>query len=112
MKLLRKLGVVALALFLELVVLQFGGELIFGRSHGPIMDTRFRRKERLAAYYAHARNPSPENNDAYQEELRLMRQHPNPEGIAFLLLFVVANGGAIYLYLRRNQTHETIPNPL
>ena len=103
MKLFRKLCVIVLALFLELIVLQFGGELIYGRSHGPIVDTRFRRKERLAAYYAHARSPSPETAAAYEEELRLMRQHPNPEWIGFPLLFVVANGIAIYFYLRRRQ---------
>lgn len=103
MKLLSKLCVIVVALFLELVVLEFGGEMIFGRSHGPIVDTRFRREERLAAFQAHAWNPSPEAEAAYQEELRLMREHPNPEGFVLLPLFLVTNGIAIYYYLRQRR---------
>jgi len=67
--------VITLALVLELFVLDFGSELLFGRSHGPIADARFRRQERLAAYFEYNNHPSPATKAAFKEELRLIHNH-------------------------------------
>ena len=107
MKLLGKACVVVLALYLEYAAAWLGYSLSPVGWHGPLVDTRYRHKERLAAWSAHIQNPSSENEATYQKELRLMRQHPNPEDVffpvLFAVLFVVSGGATIYYTFRRPQ---------
>ena len=101
MKIIYKLLVVIVALFVELVVLQFGSELLFGMSHGMIVDVRYRRAERLAAFRDSIEHPSPATKAAFQEELRLMHKHEDWKWELALGLFIVINGVWIYYYFRR-----------
>ena len=112
MKILSKLLVVILALFLELVVLQSGSELLFGRSHGMIADARYRRAERLAAYLDYREHPSPETKVKLDEELRLMHKHEDWKGYLRLGVFVAVNGVWIYFYVRgrRRPNHPASGN--
>ena len=107
MKILYKLLVVILVLFLELVVLQFGGDFLFGMSHGMIADAPYRRTERLAAFRDSMDHPSPSTKAAFQEELRLMHKHEDWKWELALRLFVVINGVGIYYYFRHDDRATT-----
>ena len=98
MKIIPKLFVIVLALFLELVVFEFGSLIIFGPGHGQIVDTRYRQKERIAAFNDYEYHRSPENTARFQEELRLMHKHEDWKLYLALGLFVVVNGAGIYYY--------------
>ena len=75
MRILFKVIVVLLALFLEIAILEFGPEVFGARSHGMMADAQYRRKERLAAYFDYQQHPSPESKAMFQEEMRLMHKH-------------------------------------
>jgi len=51
--------VIGLALILELMVLELESEMLFGLGHGAMVDRRFRRQERLAAFTEYHHHPSP-----------------------------------------------------
>ena len=98
MKIIYKLLVVVLALIGELVVLQFGSEILFGNSHGAMVDTSFRRHERIAAFFDYHNHPSPATKATFDNEMRLMHRHENWKLYLALSLFVVINGAGIYYY--------------
>jgi hypothetical protein len=75
MKIILKLFVIVLALILELVVLDFGSLIILGPGHGLIVDTRYRQKERVAAFNDYIYHRSPETTARFQDEARLMHKH-------------------------------------
>ena len=83
---------------LELVVLEFGSELLFGMSHGAMADTHFRRQERLAAFADYHNHPSPDTKATFDEEMRLMHKHEDWKLYLGLGLFIVINGAGIYYY--------------
>ena len=107
MRILYKLLVVILALFLELVVLQFGSELLFGMSHGMMADAHYRRAERLAAFFDYHEHPSPDTKAKFQEEMRLMHKHEDWKAELALGLFIIINGTGIYYYFRHDQKATT-----
>jgi hypothetical protein len=100
MKLLFKLVVVISALFLELVVLEIGSEILFERSHGMMVDARYRHTERLAAWADYRDHPSPATKTAFQEEMRLMHKHEDWKLYLGVGLFIAVNGVWIYYYFR------------
>ncbi|HEY1719425.1 MAG TPA: hypothetical protein VGH42_14190 [Verrucomicrobiae bacterium] len=87
-----------MALFLELVVLEIGGELLFGMSHGAMVDTRFHRQERIAAFEEYHDHPSAATKATFDEEMRLMHKHEDWKLYLRLGLFVVVNGIGIFYY--------------
>jgi hypothetical protein len=100
MKILFKLVVVISALCVELVVLALGNELIFGLGHGQIADTRYRQKERVAAWIDDLNRPSPETKAKFREELRLMHKHEDWKMSLAVGVFFAINGVWIYYYFR------------
>ena len=100
MKIFFKILVVILALFLELMVLELGGELLFGRSHGMMVDVSYRRTERLAALRNTRKYPSPATQAVFREEMRLMHQHEDWKWELAMGLFIAINGIGIYYYFR------------
>ena len=98
MRIIFKLVVVFLALILELVVLEIGSEMLFGMSHGAMVDTPFRRHERLAAFREYQELPSPATKAAFNEEMRLMHKHEDWKLYLGLSIFLVLNGAGIYYY--------------
>jgi hypothetical protein len=111
MKILSKLLVVILALFLELVVLEIGSEILFGMSHGMMADARYRRSERLAAFFDYHEHPSPETKAKFQEEMRLMHKHEDWKAYLAIGLFVVVNGVWIYYFFRGRRRPNTALDP-
>jgi hypothetical protein len=107
MKIISKVFVVVLALILELVIIDCGGELLFGRSHGMMADTQYRRKERLEAFVDYHHHPSPESKATFQEEMRLMHKHEDWKLELTLGLFVILNGVGIYYYFRHGHRTTT-----
>lgn len=104
MKIIFKIVVVLAALFLELAVLQFGSEIIFGPGHGQIVDTRYRQKERVAAFSDYEYHRSPETTARFQEELRLMHKHEDWKMYLVMGVFFAVNGVWIYYYFRHGKT--------
>ncbi|MGC9943236.1 MAG: hypothetical protein ABSE48_15510 [Verrucomicrobiota bacterium] len=104
MKFLSQLLNVVLVLFLELVILEVGEELLFGRSHGAMADVVFRRHERLDAFNDWHTNPSPATKSRFDEEMRLMHKHEEWKYEVAWGLFVVLNGVGIYYYFHHG--HE------
>ena len=107
MKILYKLFVVIVALILELVLLEFGSELLFGMSHGMMADARYRRVERLAAFRDSIEHPSPATKAAFQDEMRLMHRHEDWKWQLVLGILVVINGVGIYYYFRHDHRETT-----
>ncbi len=100
MKMLFKIIVVVLVLFLELEFLQIGSVMIFGAGHGQIVDTRYRQKERVAAFNDYVYHRSPEATARFREELRLMHKHEDWKMYLAIGLFFASNGVWIYYYFR------------
>jgi len=75
MKILFKLPVIISVLFIELMALQYGTILLFGLGHGKILDTRYRNKERVAAFIENIEQPSAQTKANLQKELDLMHKH-------------------------------------
>jgi hypothetical protein len=98
MKIIYKLLVVVLALIGELVVLEIGSEILFRNSHGEMVDTSFRRHERIAAFFDYHEHPSSATKATFDNEMRLMHRHNDWKLYLALSLFVVINGVAIYHY--------------
>jgi len=107
MKILFKTVVVILALFLELVFLA----LAFGYGHGQIVDTVYRRQERLAALIDYHQHPSPETKARFQDELRLMHKHEDWKAYLAVGSFLVINGVWIYFYFRGRRRPNTALEP-
>ncbi len=103
MKIIFKVLVVILALCFELIVLQFGGDMIFGFSHGMMADAKYGREERLAAFWNNQEHPSPATKETLQNELRLMHKHEDWKWQTALILFAVINGTWIVCYLRHER---------
>jgi hypothetical protein len=97
-KIIFKVLVIILALCFELIVLEFGSNMVF-RSHGMMADAKYRREERLAAFWNYQEHPSPATKGAFQEELRLMHNHEDWKWQTALILFAVINGTWIIYYL-------------
>ena len=106
MKILFKGVVICFALILELVVLQIASDMFY-HGHGPIADTRYRQKERLAAYFDSREHPSPESKAKYQEELRLMHGHEDWKVYVALGCFITFNGVGIYYYCHHGHSKTT-----
>ena len=98
MRIISKLFVIVLALILELVVLEIGSEMLFGISHGAMADTRFRRQERLAAFFDYHNHPSPATKATFDEEMRLMHRHEDWKLYVEWSVFAIVNGAGIYYY--------------
>jgi hypothetical protein len=105
-----KFVVVIAALYFELLLLGIGSEIIFGSSHGAIVDTSYRRKERLAAFVDFHNNPSPETRAKFQEELRLMHKHEDWKMYLAISLLVAINGVWIYYYFRERRLPNLKPD--
>ncbi len=101
--LLEIVWVIICILIIEGFAMQIIADPIAGRSHGVLVDTRYHKKERWAAYLARRQNPSPATEAAFQEEIRLMRAHPNLESVLGPPVFVLANGIGIFWYWRRRR---------
>jgi hypothetical protein len=100
MKIVFKLVVVISSLFLELVILDVGSTILFGLSHGQIMDAKYRQQERVAAFKDYLYHRSPETEAKFHEELRLMHKHEDWKIYLGIGLFAVINGIWIYYYFR------------
>ena len=98
MRIISKFVVIVLALIIELVVLEIGGEVLFGRSHGMMADTRFRHQERIAAFFDYHDHPSPATKATFDEEMRLMHKHEDWKVYLRLSIFFVVNAVGIYYY--------------
>ena len=94
MKILFKIVVVLLVLFLEIALL----EVLFP-GHGEIAAS-YRLQERSAAVYDYRDHPSAETKAKLQEELHLMHKHEDWKGYLALGVFSAVNGVWIYLYFR------------
>ena len=98
MKIISKLFVIVLVLILELFVLELGSEMLFGLSHGAMVDTRFRRQERWVAFEEYHDHPSPATKATFDEEMCLMQKHEVWKHYLVLGLLIAANGAGIYYY--------------
>src|ERR1019366_4013940 len=94
MKILFKIVVVLLVLFLEIALL----EVLFP-GHGEIAAS-YRLQERSAAVYDYRDHPSAETKAKLQEELHLMHKHEDWKGYLALGVFFAVNGVWIYFYFR------------
>jgi hypothetical protein len=94
MKILFKIVVVLLVLFLEIVLL----EVLFPE-HGEIAAS-YRLQERSAAVYDYRDHPSAETKAKLREELHLMHKHEDWKGYLALGVFFAVNGVWIYFYFR------------
>jgi hypothetical protein len=92
--------VVVMVLFLELVLLEFGSELIFGLSHGIIIDTKYRQEQRIKAFENYLDHPSPTTKAAFQEEVRLMHKHEDWKWELGYASWILLNSIWIYYYFR------------
>jgi len=97
-KILAKVFIVLLVIFLELAILQ----ILNVGGHGMMADTKYRHTERLAAYREYHEHPSPETKAAFRTEMRLMHAHEDWKGEVFLASLLIANGIGFYFYFRRN----------
>ena len=98
MKIISRLFVIVLALIVELVVLEFGGEVLFGRSHGMMADARFRHQERIAAFFDYHDHPSQATKATFDEEMRLMHRHEDWKVYLWLSILFTVNAAGIYYY--------------
>ena len=111
MKVFFKIVVVILALYLEVAVLQLGSVILFGPGHGQIVDTRYRQKERVAAFNDYEYHRSPETTARFQEELRLMHKHEDWKMYLAIGLYFAINGVWIYYFFRGSLRHEAALKP-
>jgi hypothetical protein len=110
MRILFKIIVVVSAILLEVAVLEIGSEFIFGLRHGMIVDSPYRREERLAALTDSLQHPSPETKARFQEELRLMHKHEDWKAYLGVGLFFAINAVWIFYYFRGVRS-STAPKP-
>jgi hypothetical protein len=108
MRTLFKIIMVISVLFLELAILQFSS----GLSHGMIVDTEYRRHERLEALRDSKLHPSPETEARFQEELRLMHKHEDWKEYLEVGSFFAFNAIWIYYYFRGGRSNTASKPPV